>query len=556
MWRVYAPGAWEAQDRKDTIHAQRIFLKLIGKTEYPAPFLAILILSRISGCSVQSPGMPASGKDKEGWRELILSEHMDGNGAEQKRLTGSLQEDMTYLNAVLEADKNFDIIYRVVQIGGREACMYLVDGFCKDDLVQKLLQYFMDLTADKLPQDMHGLSKQFTPYVEVDLEDKYSGLVHSLLSGIFVLLIDGYDKALLIDSRTYPARGVEEPEKDKVLRGSKDGFVETLVSNTALIRRRIRSADLCMEMLSAGESSRTDIVLCYMQERVDRKFLQEIKEKIQDIQVDSLTMNQESLAECLYQRKWYNPFPKFKYTERPDAAAAQVLEGNIVILVDNSPSAMILPTTIFDVTEEADDYYFPPVTGTYLRVTRFLICLLTYLVTPTFLLLMNNSQFIPESFSFIVLKEEPNLPLIWQFLLLELAIDGLKLAAVNTPNMLSTPLSVMAALVLGEFSVNSGWFSAEVMLYMAFVAIANYTQSNYELGYALKFLRIITLLLTQWLGVWGYAGGILLSLLSVCCNRTVSHKSYIYPLIPFNWKNLKNRLLRRRLPGALKDGGK
>ncbi len=227
-----------------------------------------------------------------------------------------------------------------------------------------------------------------------------------------------------------------------------------------------------------------------------------------------------------------------------------------MILVDNSPSAMILPTTIFDVTEEADDYYFPPVTGTYLRVTRFLICLLTYLVTPTFLLLMNNSQFIPESFSFIVLKEEPNLPLIWQFLLLELAIDGLKLAAVNTPNMLSTPLSVMAALVLGEFSVNSGWFSAEVMLYMAFVAIANYTQSNYELGYALKFLRIITLLLTQWLGVWGYAGGILLSLLSVCCNRTVSHKSYIYPLIPFNWKNLKNRLLRRRLPGALKDGGK
>ena len=171
MWRVYAPGAWEAQDRKDTIHAQRIFLKLIGKTEYPAPFLAILILSRISGCSVQSTGMPASGKDKEGWRELILSEHMDGNGAEQKRLTGSLQEDMTYLNAVLEADKNFDIIYRVVQIGGREACMYLVDGFCKDDLVQKLLQYFMDLTADKLPQDMHGLSKQFTPYVEVDLED-------------------------------------------------------------------------------------------------------------------------------------------------------------------------------------------------------------------------------------------------------------------------------------------------------------------------------------------------------------------------------------------------
>lgn len=292
-------------------------------------------------------------------------------------ITTSLKTNMEYLNRSLDVEKNFDIIYRVVHIGGKESCMYLIDGFCKDDLIQKLLQYFMDLTPDKMPEDMHGLSKQFTPYVEVELENKYDTLIHSLLSGMFLLLIDGYDKALLIDSRTYPARGVEEPEKDKVLRGSKDGFVETLVSNTALIRRRIRNADLHMEMMSAGESSRTDIALCYMKKRVDQAFLEDIKEKIRNIRVDSLTMNQESLAECLYQRKWYNPFPKFKYTERPDTAAAQVLEGNIVILVDNSPSAMILPTTIFDVVEEADDYYFPPITGTYLRVTRFLISLLT-----------------------------------------------------------------------------------------------------------------------------------------------------------------------------------
>ena len=468
----------------------------------------------------------------------------------EEKLTGQLSRDMQYLNGALDVEKNFDVIYRVINIGGREACMYLVDGFCKDDLVQKLLQYFMDLTPDKMPEDMHGLSKQFTPYVEVEIEDRCGVLVDSLLSGMFLLLLDGYEKALVIDSRTYPSRGVEEPEKDKVLRGSKDGVVETIVFNTALIRRRIRNSDLHMEMLNAGKSSKTDIVLCYMKDRVDEDFLTAVRRKIQSIQVDALTMNQESLAECLYQRKWYNPFPKFKYTERPDAAAAQVLEGNIVILVDNSPSAMILPVTIFDVLEEADDYYFPPITGTYLRVTRFLIAILTYVLTPTFLLLVNNEGWIPDSFSFIMLKEEPNIPLIWQFLILELAIDGLKLAAVNTPNMLSTPLSVMAALVLGEFSVNSGWFSPEVMLYMAFVAIANYTQSNYELGYALKFLRILSLLLTQWFGLWGYLGGYVIAVLAVCCNRTVSHRSYIYPLVPFDWKNLKNRLIRRRLPGA------
>ena len=304
-------------------------------------------------------------------------------------------------------------------------------------------------------------------------------------------------------------------------------------------------------MMKAGKSTQTDIVICYMNSRVDHKFLKEIRDKINNIQVDSLTMNQESLTECLFGGKWFNPFPKFRYTERPDTAAAQVLEGNIVILVDNSPSAILLPTTAFDVAEAADDYYFPPITGTYLRITRFLIAVMTYLLTPTFLLLMNHREWIPPAFSFIVLKEEPNVPLIWQFLILELAIDGLRLAAVNTPNMLSTPLSVMAALVLGEFSVNSGWFSSEVMLYMAFVAIANYTQANYEMGYALKFMRIITLLLTAVFGVWGYVGGILLFIFSLAFNRTVSHQSYLSPLIPFDWKKLKNRLIRRRLPGSL-----
>ncbi len=333
-----------------------------------------------------------------------------------------------------------------------------------------------------------------------------------------------------------------------MLRGSKDGFVETVVFNTALIRRRIRSTDLRMEMLSAGKASNTDIVLCYMDSRVDQEFLRKIRDRINDIKVDALTLNQESLAECLYTSKWYNPFPKFKYTERPDAAAAQILEGNIIILVDNSPSAMILPMSILDMIQEADDYYFPPVTGSYLRLSRFLILILTYFITPTFLLMMQNPDWIPPAFEFIVVKEDINVPLIWQFLILELAIDGLRLAAVNTPNMLSTPLSVMAALILGEFSVKSGWFNAEVMLYMAFVAIANYTHPSYELGYAIKFFRLINLVLTALFQVWGYIAGIILFFAAIITNKMVSGQSYLYPLIPFRWQKLSHALFRHRLP--------
>ena len=352
----------------------------------------------------------------------------------------------------------------------------------------------------------------------------------------------------MIDCRTYPARSVQEPDKDKVQRGSRDGFVETIVFNTALIRRRIRDPKLTMEVLQTGQRSMTDIALCYITDRVNEKLLAEIRDKIKNLKVDSLTMNQQSLVECLYPYKWYNPFPKFKFSERPDTAAASILEGNIVILVDNSPSAIILPSSVFDIMEEADDYYFPPVTGTYLRLSRLIITCMTFLITPLWLLLVQNPEWLPEWLLFINVKETINVPIILQLLLLELAIDGLRLAAVNTPSMLTTPLSVMAALVLGEFSVKSGWFNSEPMLYMAFVSIANYSQSSFELGYAIKFLRIITLILTALFNLVGFIAGIIFSALALALNKTISGDSYIYPLIPFSWKNLKRELFRVRLP--------
>lgn len=461
----------------------------------------------------------------------------------------SFEKNKKYMDEMLHVNECFDIVSRTVLVGDKNAVFYFVDGFCKDELMQKLLQFLMGLKAEDMPQDAEGLNK-LMPYVEVDFSQDFNEIAKNVLSGVFAIMIEGFKDCILIDSRTYPARGISEPEKDKVLRGSKDGFVETVVFNTALIRRRIRSTDLRVEMLNAGKASKTDIALCYMDSRVDKEFLKKIRDRINDIKVDALTLNQESLAECLFTSKWYNPFPKFKYTERPDTAAAHILEGNIILLVDNSPAAMILPTSVLDMIQEADDFYFPPITGSYLRLSRFLILILTYFITPTFLLLMQNPDWIPPAFSFIQVKEDVNVPLIWQFLLLELAIDGLRLAAVNTPNMLSTPLSVMAALILGEFSVKSGWFNAEVMLYMAFVAIANYTHPSYELGYAIKFFRIISLILTAIFQFWGYIAGVVLFFLAIVTNKMVSGQSYLYPLIPFNFSKLSHALFRHRLPDS------
>lgn len=464
----------------------------------------------------------------------------------------NLQDNMTQLDALLNIRANFDIVYRVLRIGGREACLYFIDGFAKDDTLLKLLQTFSSIKEEDLPADAHGFSKQYLPYGEIGLAADQNQMIVSLLSGISCLFIDGYDTCLTIDCRTYPARSVSEPDKDKVMRGSRDGFVETLIFNTALIRRRIRDPKLTMEILSAGESSHTDIALCYMSSRVDQELLKKIKERISRLKVDALTMNQESLAECIFPYKWFNPFPKFKFSERPDTAAASILEGNIVVLVDTSPSAMILPSSVFDIIEEADDYYFPPITGTYLRLTRMIISTLSLLVTPTWLLLMEYPSMIPSWLEFIQLSDPLNVPLIWQLLILEFAIDGLRLAAVNTPNMLTTPLSVIAGIVLGEYAVKSGWFNSETMLYMAFVTVANYSQASFELGYAMKFMRILILVLTAIFNIWGYILGMALTVCAIIFNKTIAGKSYIYPLIPFHFSELKKRFLRGRLPHETK----
>ena len=452
------------------------------------------------------------------------------------------------LKNILAADKSFDIVYRVVEIGGRKGCLFFVDGMTKDEVLLKILQVFQGIKPEAMPGDAHGFSKKCIPYGEIGLVTDVNALITQLLTGITCMLIEGYDGYLTIDCRTYPARGVSEPEKDKVMRGSRDGFVETLIFNTALIRRRIRDPKLVMEILTAGESSHTDIAVCYMQGRVDNELLAKIKQRITNLHVDALTMNQESLAECIYPHKWYNPFPKFKFSERPDAAAASILEGNIVILVDNSPAAMILPSSIFYIIEEADDYYFPPITGTYLRLSRMTISILTLILTPLWLAFLQSPDSIPSWLDFIRLSDPPHVPVFFQLLLLEFAIDGLRLAAINTPSMLTTPLSVIAGIVLGEYSVKSGWFSSETMLYMAFVTVANYSQASFELGYALKFMRIIMLVLTAFFHWYGFWAGLLLAVCAVIFNKTIAGKSYIYPLIPFKLSEVKKRFFRQRLP--------
>jgi stage V sporulation protein AF len=464
----------------------------------------------------------------------------------------SAEQNITMMEKELRVDNNFDILERKVTIGGRTAGFFFIDGFVQEAMVEKLMQFFYSLKPEDF-KDIDTFMSVGMPYTEAEKMDNLQDVITKFLSGVSIIFIDGFDQCIAIDCRTYPMRSVAEPWKDRVLRGSRDGFVETLVNNAALIRRRIRDTHLSIEMYGVGTRSRSDVAICYISDKVDPKVLKMITERVKSIEVEALTMNIESLAECMFEHKWIDPFPKFKYSERPDTAAAAILDGNIVIMVDNSPAVMILPTSIFDIIEEPDDYNFSPVIGTYLRLSRFLFTLVTLLLTPTWLLLVSHPEWLPSWLSFITVSDDITVPLFWQLLILEFAVDGLKLAAVNTPTLLSTPLSIVAGIVVGEYSVKSGWFNVESMLYMAIVTVGTYSQASFEMGYAMKFMRVFVLITTNWFGLYGYIFGLIVIAVSVGLNKTITGKSYIYPLIPFDGNRLKRKVFRVRLPHSHKN---
>lgn len=462
--------------------------------------------------------------------------------------TTDYNTNLQIISDALRSEQSFDLVKRDLIIADRKAALFFIDGLLKDDITEKILEFFYKNVKSENFKSALYFAQSSVPYVEVEVTSDLKKICTDVLSGISALIIENFTEVILLDTRTYPQRSTSEPDNDKVLRGSRDGFVETLINNTALIRRRIRDTNLTVKAYSVGTQSHTDIAVIYMENKVDKKLLANLDKRLKAIDVPSLTMNQQSLVEALYKNLWYNPFPKVKHTERPDTTASAILDGNIVILVDNAPSALLLPTSIFDVLEEADDYYFPPVTGTYLKLARYFITIVTVLITPLWLLALQNSDYCPEFFRFVLLDEPQNIPVFWQLILMEVGIDGLRLAALNTPNSLTTPLSIIGAIALSEFAVESGWVSMEAILYMALVTVANFTQPNFELGYSFKFCRVLLLVLTYIFNVWGFIIAFIINLVLLCTNRTLSSKSYLYPLVPFNGKEFLRKILRIRNP--------
>ncbi len=464
-----------------------------------------------------------------------------------EQLTSSLAENQKALDTLLGVGRNYDVIARDIYIGQRKGRLYVIDGYGDDGVIERIISFLLGEGPElaENAENMQAFIDRCVTFCEVDCENTLDKILTGAFLGKTVLLLEGFDYCAMIDAKKFPGRSVEEPSDGKVLRGSHDGFTETMVQNTALLRRRIRDPNLTLENHKVGGRSQTDVVLAYMENQVDREELEQLRQKLKNIDVGSIAMSQESIAEAMMAPQWYNPFPKVRYTERPDTATACVMEGDIVLLVDNSPSVMLLPTSLFDFMEEANDYYFPPLVGTYLRYLRMVVILLALFITPVWYLLVKDAARVPEALRFIVPEEPGSVPLLFQLLLLDFVVDLLKLASLNTPDALSNSFSMLGALILGDFAVQARWLVPEVLVYMAFVAIANFAQPSFELGYALKLTRVVFLILVALLDVWGLVLGIAGFIVLLATTKPILGKGYLYPLYPFDAKALGRLLVRQ-----------
>ncbi|MCM3054343.1 spore germination protein [Caldifermentibacillus hisashii] len=466
---------------------------------------------------------------------------------EKITVSKNIHENINNLRQILGIGKSFDVIQLDLLYAERDMAVFFIDGFIKDDVFVQIMKLLSGLKAEEISDHpLEKLLRSYIPYVEIETTDDLQKVADMVLAGPTALIVDGIDKAILIDARTYPARSPEEPDIERVVRGSRDGYVETLVFNTALTRRRIRDRTLRMEYMQVGRRSKTDVVVCYLEDIADEELVIDIKKSLEKIDTDGIPMAEKTVEEFISGNHW-NPYPTVRYTERPDTAAAHLYEGHVCIIVDGSPSVIIAPTTFWHHLQHAEEYRNKPVVGAYLRLVRFLAVWASIFLLPLWYLLAVQPELLPERLSFIGPNEDGQIPLYLQFLLIEVGIDMLRMAAIHTPSSLATALGLVAALMIGQVAVEVGLFSNEVILYLSIAAIGMFATPSYEMGLANRIFRLILLTLTAIFHQIGFVIGTFLWVLLLVTMKSYN-VPYLWPFIPFDFKGMMDIIIRAPIP--------
>ncbi len=472
---------------------------------------------------------------------------MAGND-DHANISKKLEENIAYLKERLEiGDSNFDVILKEVLIGGKKAALLFIDGFTSGELSTFILRAILNVKReDIIPGTLDKLMREIIPYAEVTPINDLEEAIRETLAGPMILFVDGERQALAIDTREYPVRAPEEPDIEKVTRGSRDGFVETLIFNISLIRRRIRDPQLRVEPIKVGQRSVTDVAIMYINDIAQPQIVEQIRKRINNIDVDALPMAEKSVEEFITGTFW-NPFPEVRYTERPDVAAAHLVEGHVIIIVDTSPSVMIAPVTFFHHLQHAEEFRHDAIIGTYIRWIRMIGVLLSFILIPVWILLAEEPRYLPEFLEFIGPRDEAVIPLYLQFAIAHFGLDLVRMASIHTPAPFATALGLVGALLIGQIAVDVGFFVPEVLLYTGLVALGIFSTPSWELSMANRVVLLLLIISTGLFGLPGLLGGLFLVFLRIGTTHSFGFP-YLWPLIPFNAKAFLSIIVRRPMP--------
>lgn len=477
----------------------------------------------------------------------MSNKNSNNKGVLQHPVMNRSKDNVAYLKKELGYGKSFDILYLELEYAERDMGLFVIDGFSNGQMLQFLMRYLSKLEpVDLEPDPLEKLLKKHLPYIELSTEQDLDKVVWWVLAGAAVLVVDGTDKIIVIDERTYPLRQPNEPDIERVIRGPHDGFVETIIFNTALTRRRVRDNSLRMEYMQLGKRSKSDICLAYIDDIADPRMVNHIRKSLKKINTDGLAMGVKTIDEFLTGRSW-NPYLTVRYTERPDTVAVNLFEGRIIIFVDGSPSAIITPMTFWGNLQYPEEYRERPVVGGYIRFARYFAVLISIFLLPLWYLLASNPDLTPNALSFIGPKDVGEVPLFIQVLLIELGIDILRMATIHTPKEMASALGLIAAIIIGQTAVSVGLFTNEVILYLAISAIGTFATPSYELGWANRLVRLSLFIVTAIFGVPGFVLGTLCWVLMLVRMKSFD-VPYMWPILPFSPRSASDVLIRKAMP--------
>ncbi|HAN94267.1 MAG TPA: spore germination protein [Firmicutes bacterium] len=455
-----------------------------------------------------------------------------------------LEENLEVLKEELGYGVTFDLVFRRLRVAHKQACLIFFDGFIQDEAVIHILRALqavprMGVTLAALQQDLENV----IPYFEMSMADSLEAAMDQVLSGAMLLLIDGVQEVVVLDVRQYVVRGSEEPTLEKVTRGSRDGFVETALFNINLIRRRIRDPQLRFEALQVGRRSKTDVMVGYIEDVADPSLVNEVKSRIEAIDRDAIPMGGKNLEEYILGTV-FNPLPVTRYTERPDVAAAKILEGRVAVLVDGSPFALTMPYLLVEAFQANEDYYNHWMVASFHRLIRYISFFITTSTPAIYIALISyHPQLIPTNLVVSISAARKNVPFpgIVEVIIMGLVFEILREGGVRLPRPIGQAVSIVGAIVLGEAAVSASLVSAPMIIVVGLTGVAGFV--NPWLNDIAVLFRLLFVVLASVLGLYGYVLGVIavVLLLSSMESFGVPYLSTMTTLVP---QDIKDTLLR------------